>query len=111
MKIDVTKSNGTMLVAIADEIVSRDDQQAISDIMTQKLAQGEKVFILDLSRVPYIGSLGIGVLVAAHVKVNRSGGKLRLVNPSPRVARILEITKVADIFRTYASVEEAMTAG
>ena len=110
MKIDVTEANEAVVVAVTDEIVSRDDQQALSGAVADKLAEGRKLFVLDLSQVPYIGSLGIAVLVALQVKVDRAGGKLRLVNPRPRVAKVLAMTKVAGMFKTYSDTKEALAA-
>lgn len=48
--------------------------------------------------------------MAAYVKVDLAKGTLKLVNPRPRVANILEMTKLATIFKTYSSVEEALSA-
>ena len=110
MEIEVGKRDEAVLIALSGEVVSRDDQQAMADIVDGNLGDGERTFVLDLSQVPYVSSLGIAVLVAAYVKVNREGGILRLVNPRPKVASVLEMTKVADIFRTYSSVEEALSA-
>ena len=110
MKIEVTQAEGAVLIALSGEIVNREDQSAASELISQKLEEGERTFVLDLSQVPYVSSLGIAVLVGAHVKVSDSEGKLRLVNPRPKVAKILEMTKVNDFFRTYSSVEEALSA-
>ena len=110
MEIEVTKAGEAVLVVALGEIVSRDDQQALLQAVGEKLAEGEETFVMDLSKVPYVSSLGIAALVAVYVKTDRAGGTLRLVNPRPRVASILEMTKVADFFRTYSSVEEALSA-
>ncbi len=106
--MEVTQSEGAVVISLVGEIVSRTEQTAITEAVGGKLAEGERVFVLDLSEVPYISSLGIAVLVTTYVKVDREGGTLRLVNPRPRVAQVLEMTKVADIFTAYASVEEAL---
>jgi anti-sigma B factor antagonist len=108
VKFDVSEADQAVLVSLSGEIVTREDQQAASGLIDERLADGRRTFILDLSQVPYLSSLGIAVLVAAYVKIQRAGGSLRLVNPRPKVAKILEMTKVADMFRTYASVEEAL---
>lgn len=111
MKIETSKKDGAVIVALSGEIVSRDDQHVVTTRVDEHLAAGERTIVLDLSKVPYIGSLGIAALVAVHVKVGRVGGTLRMVNPKPRVADILKITKVSGVFQTYANVEEALTAG
>ena len=110
MKIEVTKADKSVLVALTGDLSSRDDQRLISDLVNEKLTAGERDFVLNLSDVPYISSLGIAILVATFVKVNREGGKLRLVNPRPRVAAVLAMTKVSDVFKTYSTVAEALSA-
>jgi anti-sigma B factor antagonist len=108
VEMEVTQSEGAVVISLVGEIVSRTEQTAITEAVGAKLAEGERVFVLDLSEVPYISSLGIAVLVTTYVKINREGGTLRLVNPRPRVAQVLDMTKVADMFTSYASVEEAL---
>jgi len=110
MDIQATKSGKAMVVALTGEIVTRDEHRVVQDTVLKKLAEGERLFVLDLSKVPYVSSLGLAALVAVFVRVDREGGKTRLVNPGPRVANVLEVTKIADIFRTYSNVEEALAA-
>jgi len=106
--METKTSDGAVVVRLSGEIVARAEQYAVSDLITEKLGDGHEVFVLDLTDVPYISSLGIACLVAAYVKVNAQGGKLKLVNPSPRVLQVLEMTKVADVFAIHTSVEDAL---
>ncbi len=66
--------------------------------------------ILDLSDVPYIDSVGLGSLVAAYVSHQKNGRCLVLTGVKPRVEKILEITKVKDIFVIFATTWEAVEA-
>ncbi len=110
LDIEVSKSPGVTVVAFAGETVSRDDQAKVSEVLDAALAEGERRFVFDLSAVPYLCSLGIAVLVAAHVKIGRQDGRLHLVNPRPKVMQILEMTRVASVFQTFGSVEDALNA-
>lgn len=47
---------------------------------------------LDLSKVTYMDSSGLGVLVAFYKKVIKENSSLKLLNPSERIARIFNIT-------------------
>ena len=108
MKIELDKRDNATVISLHKAIISRDDQLAVNELIDLTLDEGERTLVLDLSNVPYVTSLGIAVLVGAHVRVSRAGGTLRLVNPRPKVTSILEMTRTADMFRTYASVEEAL---
>jgi len=47
---------------------------------------------LDLSKVTYMDSSGLGVLVAFYKKVIKVNTSLKLLNPSARMARMFNIT-------------------
>lgn len=47
---------------------------------------------IDLAAVTFLDSTGLRVLVTAHARCAGEGRNLTLVNPSPAVSRILEIT-------------------
>jgi anti-sigma B factor antagonist len=67
-----------------------------------------ETMILDLSDVPYIDSVGLGSLVAAYVSHQKTGRCLVLTGVTPRVCKIMEITKVKDFFVTFPTTWEAV---
>ena len=73
-------------------------------------SESAETMILDLSDVPYIDSVGLGSLVATYVSHQKNGRCLVLTGVKPRVRKILEITKVADFFVTFATTWEAVEA-
>jgi len=78
----------------------------------QSLVRSEKapVIIVDLARVPYVDSAGIGALMGAHVARQKEGSALALVGVNQRVKDALEVTRVFQFFRVYPSVAEAESA-
>ncbi len=60
--------------------------------------QGERKILLNLKGVTYIDSSGMGELTGALTAVQRQGGELKLVNPSPKVVDLLKITRLDTIF-------------
>lgn len=76
-----------------------------------ELVEQRRVNILvNLREVTYVDSCGIGLLVAKFVSLRRRGGDLRLVHVTPRSHRLLEITKLVDIFPIFDSEEEAIAS-
>jgi anti-anti-sigma factor len=66
--------------------------------------------IIDLTDVPSIDSMALGTLVQAYVSCHKSGRKLALVGLSHRVRNVLQLSGIAPLFETYASVAEAEQA-
>ena len=56
-----------------------------------------KVF-LNLEKVRYIDSSGIGELVSAFTTVRNQGGELKLLNLTKKVHDLLQITKLYTVF-------------
>lgn len=76
-----------------------------------ELVEQRRVNILvNLREVTYVDSCGIGLLVAKFVSLRRRGGDLRLVHVTPRSRRLLEITKLIDIFPIFDTEEEAIAS-
>jgi anti-sigma B factor antagonist len=62
------------------------------------LGEGKKKFFLNFANVGYLDSSGVGELVSGFTAVSRVGGKLKLLNLSPRIYQLLEITKLLTVF-------------
>ena len=72
--------------------------------------ESAETMILDLANVPYIDSAGLGSLVSVNVSHQKTGRCLVLTAVTPRVTRVLEITKVKELFMTFPSTWEAVEA-
>src|SRR3954453_10709147 len=53
---------------------------------------------VDLRRVPFMDSIGIGTLVAINNKAREVGGVMVVQSPSPFVHRLLQITGLTELF-------------
>jgi anti-anti-sigma factor len=69
---------------------------------------GDNVRVLvDLSRVNYISSIGIPMLINTAKSVFNRGGKMALLAPPRNVAEVLEITGIALIIPIYRDLKSA----
>ncbi|MBN9121315.1 MAG: STAS domain-containing protein [Planctomycetes bacterium] len=70
---------------------------------------GARRFVFDLSRLDYVGSLGLRLFVALHNRV-RGQGAVALSNPTAPVLTILDMTKLNRVLRHYPTRHEAVDA-
>lgn len=64
--------------------------------------------ILNLGRVRAIDSYGLGTLVAGYATMERSGGRLVLMNLSPKIAELMTITNLNNVFDIFDDEGEAI---
>src|SRR5262245_55437706 len=81
--------------------------------LTQQLvglaSEPHPVLVLDLSGLDFIESSGLGGIVAAYLRCRRRNADLRLVAPQPNIRRILDLTRLTELFRVFDSVEDALS--
>jgi anti-sigma B factor antagonist len=69
-----------------------------------------KRLVVDLSRVPYIDSSGIAVLIGAMQSLEHEGGTFLLAGPQDAVRMIFESARLDQYFRLFPDVEAATAA-
>lgn len=69
---------------------------------------GHEHLVVDLSQVEFMDSTGLGVLVGAQKQAAAQGGSVALVCTSPRLLKILRITKLEKLFPLHPSVTDAL---
>jgi anti-sigma B factor antagonist len=79
-------------------------QQAIDGI----LAGGAKKMVVDFSKLDYISSAGLRVLLGAAKKLSAAGGGLHLFGLNDTVREVFEISGFATILGVFGSEAEAV---
>ena len=79
--------------------------------LTQQLrSMRPPVLILEMSGVPYIDSVGMGVLVQEHVSAQNTGRTFLLACVTDHVMALLYLINVHNILTMYPTLEEAEAA-
>lgn len=73
----------------------------LKDAVRRQLDAGRRHLVLDLARVPYVDSCGLGTMVQSYVSAHRQGGSVKLMNLNQRVRQLLTITRLLTVFEPY----------
>jgi anti-sigma B factor antagonist len=84
---------------------------ALRSAIRRLLEEGKKKILLNLAKVGYIDSSGIGELVSSYTAIGKEeGGQLKLLNLTQKLQDLLTITKLLTVFDVYESEEEALNS-
>ena len=72
--------------------------KAFRDSVRAAWVDEQKNVEVDLSQTTFVDSSGLGALVALHKTAINRQGRLSLLNPTPPVQQILELTRLDGIF-------------
>jgi len=68
---------------------------------------GENI-LLDISRMPWINSTQLGLLIFAHRLMEDKGGRLAMVGANDRVRDLMKVVGVIDSWHLYETEEAAL---
>jgi anti-sigma B factor antagonist len=71
-------------------------------------AVGADTVLVDLSAVSFVDSTALGVLVQESKRLEGRGHSLVLVTNDPRTRRVVEVTGLNRVLRTYATLQDAL---
>jgi anti-sigma B factor antagonist len=83
---------------------------ALRTAIRRLLEEGKRKILLNLAKVGYIDSSGIGELVSSYTAINKENGELKLLNLTQKLQDLLTITKLLTVFDVYESEEEALAS-
>jgi len=106
--MNIKEQYGAVILELKGKLVGGLLSERINQTLDNFINQGKKNIIIDLSRVTYLNSSGMGILISGFSKLKNSGGTLKLANVTNKIEGILSITKLNQIFENYATVEDAV---
>ena len=89
------------LVVMKGELDLMVDEQ-ISSCLAQAVEATDNDVEIDMGEVTFVCSTAINLLVRTMKQLGEKGGRLRIVEASPVVRKVLEITALSELFATGA---------
>ena len=80
----------------------------LEELRREVLEQSDSRVIIDLGRVTRIDSAGLGQLMSCYSHLVRNQGSLKVVNASPDVRRILDMTGISTLIPAFNDEREAI---
>ena len=98
MTTSTRQVDGVTIVDLSGRITLDEGSAALRETVKQLIDQGQKRVLLNMSKVQFIDSSGIGELVSAFTSAREQGGELKLLNLSKKVHSLIQITKLQAVF-------------
>jgi len=110
MKATIDRRPGDVTVIHLD---GRLDFLSASDArnrFVEAVTSGGRHVVVDLAKVTFIDSSGLGALVGGLKTARQYGGDLRIASPSTQAKSLLKLTSLDQVFRAHPTLEDAVTA-
>lgn len=107
--IEKTANDATVAVCVIEGKLSGiEGKGKVQDKIHDLMARGIVRVVLDLSKVNWIDSTGLGELIASLSSLKKKDGNMALSNIQSPVQSLLKMTNLHQIFDIFGTVEQAL---
>ena len=96
------------ILGVSGNLMGGPETTAVHDKVREIVGKGNKKLVIDLAKVKWINSSGLGVLMGSMTTMKNNEGEMKLANVSDRIQSLFMITKLITIFETYDSTDKAV---
>ena len=107
MQMTARDTDGTLVVTVMDRRIDAAVAVRFKDKMQELTETPAERVVLDLGKVEFLDSSGLGAVVGSMKQLGRHR-KLDLANLTPAVEKVFRITRMDRVFRIYGTLEEAL---
>lgn len=94
------RPNGELDLGVADQL-----RRTLDETIEKGQA---KNLVINLAKVSFVDSSGLGVLLGRYNRVSKNGGQVLIVSPQPQVRKVLDLSGLLRIMNEYPNENEAL---
>jgi anti-anti-sigma factor len=109
MEIKLREKQEVTIFDIEGEIRrSESSDTTLHQIVKEQLEQNKRNFLLNLDKVEFIDSFGVGEILASYISTQNVGGSLKLTNISKKLFLVFQVTMLSKVFEIFNDEQKAL---
>ena len=109
LSLDTREVGRVTIVRCNGRIVAGGESESLRAHIDRLLLDRRSI-ILHMGEVGFIDSSGLGTMVRSLTSIRRAGGDLKLCNVTEQARKVLEMSRLTQVFDTHESEEKAVAA-
>ncbi len=104
------RESGDIIILDVNGEIDLYNAPEIKELINKLIEEKKYNVVINLDRVSYIDSSGIGALISSLSNLKKYQGGLKICNVSGSVRKVFELTKLTSFFEIYESEADAVAA-
>ena len=100
--------NDVAVLTISGKLMGGPETDEVHEKIKSLIADGIKKVVLDLSKVKWMNSRGLGMMMSSYTSLVKEGGFIRLAGVAEKINSLLIMTQIVSFFETYETVDRAL---
>lgn len=102
--------NQVVVVSPQKDLVGYKETDNLAESLHEAIENGSKYVVVDLKKVSFMNSAGLGALIKANKDAKAAGSSMKLCNLNERNHHLIALVKLELVFDIYENEEEAIAS-
>jgi anti-sigma B factor antagonist len=102
--------NDVMILDLEGRLTIDAGAEQLREAIKRLVSQGKSNVLINLSKVPYVDSGGLGELVHSLVSARKAKGEVKLMGLADKITDLLAITRLVTVFETFETEGDALAS-
>jgi anti-sigma B factor antagonist len=108
MSFNTSERFGCVVIEFKGNVMGGPDAVSLNEKLHELIELDKTNIVVNLSKVKFMNSSGLGMLIGGLTTMRKAGGDLRIANATDKIESLLVVTKLITVFKHYKSVEAAV---
>jgi len=106
-----TVNNGRIaIIELKGTLIGDEETDKFRSDVDDFIEQGNKCLVIDLHKLNYMNSSGIGAIISAQTGYTKNNGQVKLVGASQNIQNLLVVTKLIELLDVYDNLADAIAS-
>ncbi len=110
MRINESEKDGVIILTLSGKMMLDGKSTSLHDYVKNLIKQGKTKVVIDMGKITWFGSTGLGALLASYTSLKDNGGDLKVARATRKIRSVFMFTQIIKVLENYDSVDEAIAA-
>jgi len=108
MKYKIEEKFNCVVITLKGNIMGGPAAVTFRDDLHELIEKGKTNVIVDLGKVKFMNSSGLGILIGGLTTMRNAGGNLAICQADKKIENLLVVTQLITVFDHYRTLDEAV---
>lgn len=108
MRIKETVKGDVTLLILSGKMMNGPASIHLHPYIKELIEKGQTKIVVDMGKVKWFSSTGLGSLLASYTSLVNAGGDLRIARPTRKIYSVFMATQLTKVFDSFDTIEEAI---
>ena len=110
MRIKETEIDGVVVLTLSGKMMLDAKSVGLHEYVKELIKKGKTKVVMDMGKITWFGSTGLGALLASYTSLKDNGGNLKIARATRKIRSVFMFTQIIKVLENYDTVDEAVAS-